>query len=356
VWVTFDTPVDDDDQADAGWVRAQLEAIRQHLLPDSLVLVSSQVPVGFTRSVADDWQTSLPDVEFACSPENLRLGQAIAVFRAPGRVVIGLGTKPSRERLARLFAPFCDRILWMSLESAEMTKHALNSFLAVQVVYTNELARLCERVGADARDVERGLRSDPRIGDKAYVAPGPPLAGGTLARDIQLLRALSAHHGLESPVVEGVVRSNRLHMDWTRDRLSELLAGTDAPRVALLGLTYKAGTDTLRRSASVEVGRWLLERGVEVRAFDPAVRSVPPELNWLHLAPSLHEVLAGADAAVIATPWPEFATLTAEQVVQAMRAPRLVDQAGFLSYLADDPRLTYVCVGRPTPRLVLDAR
>jgi UDPglucose 6-dehydrogenase len=348
VWVTFDTPVDGDDHADAAWVRTQVEAVRSHLAPGTVVVVSSQVPVGFTRSLENDWQSSLPDVTFVCSPENLRLGQAIAVFRAPGRVVVGLGKGANRERLARLFAPFCDRMVWMSLESAEMTKHALNSFLAVQVVYTNELARLCERVGADAGDVERALRSDPRIGEKAYVAPGPPLAGGTLARDVEFLRALAASHGLESPVVEGVVRSNDLHTCWTHDRLNELLAGINAPRVALLGLTYKAGTDTLRRSASIELGRWLVQRGVDVRAFDPAVRSASsPELEGLQLTTSLDDVLSGADAAVVATPWPEFTTLTAEQLVRAMRAPCLVDQAGFLGHLADDPRLTYIRVGRP---------
>jgi UDPglucose 6-dehydrogenase len=228
-----------------------------------------------------------------------------------------------------------------------MTKHALNSFLALQVVYTNELARLCEKLGADAKEVERGLRSDPRIGERAYVSPGPPLAGGTLARDVKILSDLSAARGLNSPLVEAITSSNRLHQAWTRDRLLELLDGVRSPRVALLGLTYKPGTNTLRRSSSVEIGQWLLEQGAEVVAFDPAVGSLPTQLAAIHTAPSLEEALERADAAVIATPWPEFSSLTADTLVNRMRVPRVVDQAGFLGHLGDDPRVIYVRVGRP---------
>ncbi len=347
LWVTFDTPVDEDDRADVDWVRAQLETVRPHLRPGTLILLSSQVPVGFTAQLEREWRQTDPSLQFACTPENLRLGRAIEVFRRPERVVLGTGEGVDRERLARLFAPFTDQIEWMSLASAEMTKHALNGFLAVSVAYTNELARLCERVGADATEVERGLRSEPRIGRRAYVSPGPPIAGGTLLRDIGFLAGLSAEHGLTNPLIGSVRESNLAHQEWAADRAVELLAGIERPRAAVLGLTYKPGTDTLRRSSSLGLAARLAERGIQVSAYDPAIRALPPTVTGIELAGSLDEALAGADVAILATPWPEFRDLTGERLAQQMRQACLIDQAGALPHLADTPRLIYVRVGQP---------
>ena len=348
LWVTFDTPVDDDDQADVAWVRAQLDAVRPHLRPGTLVLVSSQVPVGFTPQLERDWRQTDPSLQFACSPENLRLGKAIEVFRQPERVVLGTGEGVDRARLARLFAPFSENIEWMSLQSAEMTKHALNSFLALSVAYTNELARICERVGADASEVERGLRSEPRIGRRAYVAAGPPIAGGTLLRDITFLSQLAAERSLASPVIDAVRVSNQLHQSWAAERAAELLQGTERPRAAVLGLTYKPGTDTLRRSSAVELAQTLAARGVQVTAYDPAIQTLPQELaQRITLTTTLDAALTGADLAILATAWPDFKTITVEHLVRTMRTPRVIDQAGFLHHLGGDSRLVYVRVGQP---------
>jgi UDPglucose 6-dehydrogenase len=347
LWVTFDTPVDDDDNADVAWVRAQLEAVRPQVRPGTLVLVSSQVPVGFADALERDWRAADSTLQFACSPENLRLGQALEVFRHPDRVVIGVGAGTDRGRLASLFAPFSDTLIWMSLSSAEMTKHAINSFLGLSVAFANELARICEQVGADASEVERGLKSESRIGRRAYVAPGPPMAGGTLLRDVGFLSELASGRGLASPLIDAVRVSNDIHQTWAADRAVALLAGIAQPRAALLGLTYKPGTDTLRRSSSVELARRLLGHGIEVAAYDPSVRALPPALDRIDLAQDLAGALAGADVAILATAWPEFRTITADMLVQAMRQPRLIDQAGLLKDLSNDPRLVYVRVGQP---------
>lgn len=347
LWVTFDTPVDEDDRADVDWVRAKLEAVRPYLRPGMLVLVSSQVPVGFSGRLEEEWRRDEPSLQLACSPENLRLGQALQAFREPARVVVGLGQGTDRTRLERLLAPFSERIEWMSLHSAEMTKHAINGFLGLSVTFANELARICERVGADAAEVERGLKSEPRIGPRAYVAPGPPIAGGTLLRDAGFLSQIAREHDLASPIMDAIRASNQIHHGWARERVAELIVGIADPRVALLGLTYKPGTDTLRRSSALELGQWMAEQGVRVRAFDPAILEPRPELGPIELARDLDDALVGADVAVLATAWPELRELDADRLVWTMRHPRLVDQAGFLPRLADDPRLTYVRVGRP---------
>lgn len=341
VWVCFDTPVDANDNADVQWVRDRLEDIATHLRPGTLVLISSQVPVGFGEKLAAGWQTR--GVRVACSPENLRLGQALNCFRSPDRIVLGCDVR-DRDALTALLAPFSGERVWMSVASAEMTKHAINAFLATSVAFINELARICEVVGADAKEVERGLKSEQRIGPRAYLSPGAAFAGGTLARDIGFLLDLAKEHNRPAHLFSGVRESNECQKNWLRDQLSTVPAGST---VAVLGLTYKPGTDTLRRSGSVELCKWLLSRGVKVRAHDPAVKSPAEELAGVELAESAESALRGADVGVLATPWPEYRTLTPAQVRRAMKRPRVIDPTHFLAVgLANDPAIAYVAAGR----------
>src|SRR5262249_52216826 len=273
LWVTFDTPVNEQDEADVGFVRARLEEVRPALKPGTLVLISSQVPVGFTRALQRDW----PDggLRFAYSPENLRLGKAIEVFCHPERVVLGIEDDADRTRLTELFSPFCSHLEWMTLESAEMTKHALNAFLATSVTFINEVARLCEEVGANAKEVERGLKSEGRIGPRAYLSPGAAFAGGTLARDLRFLVRRGREVQVRTPLLQGVLESNEVHKNWVREHVEQLLDGIEVPVATVLGLTYKPGTSTLRRSSAIELCRWMHERGVRVRGYDPAVPTLP---------------------------------------------------------------------------------
>jgi UDPglucose 6-dehydrogenase len=349
LWVTFDTPVNDRDEADVAFVRSRLESVAPHLRPGTLVLISSQVPVGFTRSLELDWRGR--GLRFAVSPENLRLGKALEVFRRPERVVIGVRSEDDRALLGELFGPFCSRIEWMSVESAEMTKHALNAFLAASVTFINELARVCEAVGADAREVERGLKSEARIGPKAYLSPGSGFAGGTLARDIGFLIDLGRQHGVDTPLFEGVRAGNDLHKGWLRGWVVRLITGVESPVVAVLGLTYKPGTSTLRRSSAVELCRWLAGRGVRVKTFDPAVPESTAELQGVaEVCSDAAGALRNADVAVVATEWPHFRALSADQFAGLMRAPCVIDPNHFLAAtLGSDPRLLYAATGRPAP-------
>ena len=277
-----------------------------------------------------------------------RLGKAIEVFRQPERVIIGLSDEADLPLVRQMFSPFTQRIESMSVESAEMTKHAINAFLALSVAFINELARLCERTGADAREVERGLKSEGRIGPKAYLSPGPAFAGGTLARDVRFLSEFGKKLGIDTPLMQGIVRSNQLHKNWLRDHISESIAQAIDPTVAVLGLTYKPGTDTLRRSTSLELCQWMAEHGVRVQAYDPAVKQLPPELaSAIILAPSAAAALTGADVAVVATAWPEFRSLKADDFLTTMRRARVIDQTYFLAdTLSHHPSVQYIAVGR----------
>ena len=345
LWVTFDTPVNERDEADVSFVRARLEAIADEIPPATLVLISSQVPIGFTRALQSQWRSR--GLRCAYSPENLRLGKAIESFCKPDRVIVGCSEPGDRPVLEALFGPVCARIEWMSLESAEMTKHAINAFLATSVVFINELARLCEALGASAKEVERGLKSEGRIGPRAYLGPGMAFSGGTLARDLRYLVGFGERHAVSTPLLSGVLASNQRHQSWLYDKLKQILSGISQPVAAVLGLTYKPGTNTLRRSASVELCRWLHEQGVRVQAHDPAIRKLPDELQaTMLLCSSPQQALAGADVAIVSTEWADYRSLRAADFLQAMRRAQLVDPNWFLAALAEERQITYLATGK----------
>lgn len=345
VWVTFDTPVDDDDNADVGFVIGAVEALFPHVADGALFVISSQLPVGSTAALE---RSAAPrKISFVYSPENLRLGKAIDVFAKPDRVVAGVRNAADRERFAKLLAPVTDRIEWMSVESAEMTKHALNAFLATSVAFINEIAAICEHTGADAKEVERGLKSERRIGPSAYLGPGAAFAGGTLARDIMFLSQRAEETGVSAELFSGVKRSNDAHKSWPKRRLNELLGGVRGKHIAVWGLTYKPGTDTLRRSLAIELCQWLLSEGATVSAHDPAVRSLPYDLAGVRLMYDAIAAVRGCDALVVMTEWPEYRKIDGDKVAHAMAGGVVLDANRFLQQqLGSNERIVYATVGK----------
>jgi UDPglucose 6-dehydrogenase len=297
-----------------------------HLPKGALVLVSAQMPVGTCGGL----EREFPQFHFACSPENLRLGKAIDAFEKAGRAVVGIRNDARKRVLEELFAPFTPQVLFMRTESAEMVKHALNSFLALSITFINEIARLCELVGADAKEVSAGLKSEARIGPKAYLGPGGPFAGGTLARDVVTLSKLAARKREAISVIPAIKESNDLHRGWAFRRLQSRLGDLRGKSIAVLGLVYTPNTDTLRRSAAVELCQKLLAAGANVSAVDPAVKQLPAELAKVRLAPRMPEAVAGADAAVICTEWPQFRQADWPAAVAAMKQKVIVDANRFL--------------------------
>jgi UDPglucose 6-dehydrogenase len=304
----------------------QVRRALAHLPKGALVLLSSQLPVGTCRQL----KTEFPQFQFACSPENLRLGKAIISFEKAERAIVGIDNPEARPLLEKLFAPFTSQILFMRPESAEMVKHALNSFLALSITFINEVARLCEHVGADARDVSAGLKSDPRVGPKAYLAPGGPFAGGTLARDVVTLMKFADANRETVSVIPAIKASNDSHRGWAFRRLQSRLANLREKTIAVLGLTYTPNTDTLRRSAAIELCQKLLAAGANVTAFDPVIKNLPPELGKISLAGDIASALERADAAVICTEWPQFRQADLAKIIPQMRQPIFVDANRFL--------------------------
>jgi UDPglucose 6-dehydrogenase len=326
LWLCYDTPVNDNDESDVNFVLVNLRRALLHLPKGALVLISAQLPVGTCRKL----EAEFPQFHFACSPENLRLGRAIDSFEKAERVVVGIRDESPKPLLEKLFAPFTPQVLFMRTESAEMVKHALNAFLALSITYINEIARLCELTGADAKEVSAGLKSEPRIGPKAYLGPGGPFAGGTLARDVVTLTKLAEAKSEKISVIPAIKQSNDLHRGWALRRLQSRLGDLHGKTVAVLGLTYTTNTDTLRRSAAVELCRNLLEEGANVHAYDPAVKQLPAELAKVRLSSQITGALSGADAAVVCTEWPEFRGVNWAKITPAMRQRIFVDANRFL--------------------------
>lgn len=346
LWICFDTPVDEDDVADVDFVLDHIREYAADLPSGAVVLISSQLPAGSCHRMETEHEGR--GLSFAYSPENLRLGKALDAFQQPDRVVIGTRESSCKPTLKALFEPFCGTLLWMSPESAEMAKHAVNAFLATSITFANEIARLCEQVGADAKEVEKALKSEARIGPQAYVAPGSAIAGGTLMRDLRFLAGLGTTTGEELVLLPACLAGNEVHRSWPLRVLDNALQGVPNATIAVLGLTYKPGTDTLRRSSALELCRALADRGWTVRAFDPAIKELPNDASGLGLSSSAEEALVGADAAVCCTEWPEFREIDWDRALVSMRRALIVDPSRFLAaVIGSRSQVDYRAVGVP---------
>ena len=350
LWVTFDTPVDEEDQADVEFVLDKIKRVFPEIKDGTVVLISSQVPIGTVRKLENFIKCNFSNkkISFAYSPENLRLGNAIDVFLNPDRIVVGVRSENTKKILENLFSLISEKIEWMSVESAEMTKHAINAFLATSVTFANEIASICEMCGADAKEVERGLKTEKRIGPKAYLSPGSPFAGGTLARDIDFLDKAVQEQSFTIPLIKSVRESNNEHKKWVHRKLFEKFKTLKKLSVAIWGLTYKPETSTLRRSLAVELCDWLICEGANVRVYDPAVQKLPSRWNdQVDSFDNALEALKTTKVLVIGTDWSEFRE-TAKKLLEVVDNDYLViDANGFLQNVIISQEINYIAVGLP---------
>ncbi len=332
VFVAYDTPVRDDDTSDLKIIHDTIEQMGPYLDPHTIVIISAQLPLGTARVLRSRLQKVDRSIELVYSPENLRLGEALACYTHPGHVVIGADSEKAAAAVEELFAPMEAVSLKMSLPSAEMTKHAINSFLAASITLANQWADLCSTVGADFYDVASAMRHDPRIGKQAYLTPGIGFSGGTLGRDLRVLEELNLEKaGGVSPIFGEIWRYNKARINVVRGRCEQALGSVEGRMIALFGVTYKPGTSTLRRSLPLEVAADLRKRGASVRAFDPKAdwKEVPLS-SGLAVCDSPYEAAHGADLLVLLTEWPEFLSLDYGRIKAAMAQPILFDTKNML--------------------------
>ncbi len=332
IFLTFDTKVDEEDQVDLSDINRAVDEIARYIQDDAVLVICSQVPVGTCRKIKEAIaKKGRAKFDVCCMPENLRLGEALNSFLKPDRIVIGANTAATLGRVKNLFEPLkCEQIT-MSVESAEMTKHALNAYNAACISFISEIADLCELSGASAIDVVRALRTDRRVSPYAPINPGLGFSGGTLARDVQVLRKYGDDKEYDTKMLDAIIAVNERRKHLVLSKLNRLFGEVRGLQVGILGLTYKPGTDTLRRSLSLDIAKELIAHGAAVKAFDPKVRAQVPGIPKIDVCATPEEAAKGSDVLVLITEWPEFRKLPLEEIKAAMRRPVFIDAKNFLN-------------------------
>ena len=361
VFIAVGTPTRrGDGHADVSYVNAAAEQVALAMTGYAVVVVvtKSTVPVGTGRRIAEIMRRARPDLEFdvASNPEFLREGSAIGDFMRPDRVVIGTDSERAREVLRRLYRPLYlieAPILFTSLETAELTKYAANSFLAMKVTFINEMADLCERVGADVHDVARGIGLDGRIGRK-FLHAGPGFGGSCFPKDTLALMRIAQDWGAPSRLVEATVAVNDARKSGMAARVIQASGGSvHGKTVAVLGLTFKPETDDMRDAPSVAIVNRLAEEGALIRAYDPVgmdhARTMLP--GSVAYCTDAYDAVAGADVLVLVTEWNEFRALAPDRLCALMRGRLVMDLRNVFDPAAMvRAGLDYHGIGRGAPR------
>jgi len=341
-----------DGHADLSYVFAAAEEIAEALTGYAVVVTKSTVPVGTSRKVEAIIKKKRPGAEFdmASNPEFLREGSAIGDFRRPDRIVVGCDTERAREVMRAVYRPlFLNEtpMLFTSRETSELIKYASNAFLATKITFINEMADLCEKVGADVQDVARGIGLDGRIGSK-FLHAGPGFGGSCFPKDTLALVKTAREHGAPSQIVEAVVQVNDTRKLEMAKKIETAFGGVKGKTVAVLGLTFKPNTDDMRDAPSLVILPYLAEQGAAIRAYDPEGAHEAAKLLQIGFSASAYDALAGADGVVILTEWNEFRALDMAKVKAALKTPLMVDLRNiYRPAQMAEAGFRYVSVGRP---------
>ncbi len=320
-----------DGHADLTYVREAAKQIAHAMRGYTVVVTKSTVPVGTGREVAEIIRANNPKADFdvVSNPEFLREGSAIDDFMRPNRVVIGAESERARGKMRELYRPLYlieTPILFTGLETAELVKYAANGFLAMKISFINQIADLCEKVGADVHDVARGVGLDGRIGQK-FLHPGPGYGGSCFPKDTRALVEIARLAGAPLSLIEATAEFNEARKLKMADRIVAALGGTAAGKViALLGLTFKPNTDDMREAPSLAIAPALIQAGAEVRAHDPEgmaeAKKLVPEMLY---CADPYAAMTGADAVVFLTEWNSYRALDLSRMKACLRQPVVVD-------------------------------
>ena len=355
VFIAVGTPTRrGDGHADLTYVMAAAEDIGRALTGYAVIVTKSTVPVGTNRKVAEAAQAANPAASFdvASNPEFLREGAAIDDFMHPDRVVVGVESPRARKVMADVYRPLFLRefpVVYTGLESAEMIKYAANAFLAAKITFINEIAMLCERVGADIKDVSKGMGMDGRIGNK-FLHAGPGYGGSCFPKDTIALARIGQDHSVPMQITETVIKVNEEIKRRMIDKITDQCdGGLNGKVIAVLGVTFKPNTDDMREAPSLTIVPALVGAGAKVRVVDPQGQregeALLPGVKWMDTP---YQAAQGAHLVVILTEWNEFRAMDLDRLSRKMETPRLADLRNI--YSADEAKAagftSYVAVGR----------
>ena len=357
VFSAVGTPPDEDGSADLKYVLAVARQFGQNINKYTILVTKSTVPVGTAQKVKAAIQEELKkrgvDVLFdvASNPEFLKEGAAIKDFMSPDRVVVGTESEKAKEVMTKLYQPFLlqnFRVIFMDIPSAEMTKYAANAMLATRISFMNDIANLCERVGANVDHVRRGIGTDVRIGQK-FLYAGCGYGGSCFPKDVKALVHTGVDNNYHMEVIEAVERVNERQKSIVYDKLTSLMGDAKGKTIALLGLAFKPETDDMREAPSLVVIRKLLEAGCRVRVYDPiAMDECYRQLgDAVIYATDMYDATLNTDALLLLTEWKQFRLPSWEVIKKIMKCPLIID--GRNIYEAQDMvnlGFDYVCIGR----------
>jgi UDPglucose 6-dehydrogenase len=365
VFITVGTPPRRDGSADTRAIFDVAKTVAQHLDDYQLVVQKSTAPVGTARALLKVLRAHAPrgaQFDVASNPEFLREGAAIETFMRPDRVVIGVESKRAAEILTKIYAPLFlteTPMVVTTLETAELIKYAANCFLATKISFINEIANLCEGLGADVRVVSKGVGMDRRIGSK-FLHAGPGYGGSCFPKDTYALVSMAKGLGEQAGVVAAAIAANERQSERMVEKIVKAVGSRKGARVAILGLAFKPNTDDMREAPALRIIKGLKRRGIQVTAFDPVAADVAcrmPEMKDVGVAADPYDAAKDADAVVIVTEWNEFRNLNLAQLKQTMRKPVLCDLRNI--YDPDEVEaagLAYVGVGRGRIARVMERR
>lgn len=355
VFIAVGTPQNEEDgSAELTQLYGVVKQVAQALKDYTLIIIKSTVPVGTTRAVAEMVAKENPDADFdiASNPEFLREGAAIEDFMRPDRIVVGTDSKRAREILNRLYEPIClngPRIFFTTLESSEMIKYSANSMLALRIAFINEIADMCEKLGANIRDVSLGVGMDSRIGPK-FLQPGPGYGGSCFPKDTLALTHMARGAGCPSRIIEAVVESNNIRKIRMAHRVIEACGGSvKGKTIAVLGLTFKPGTDDMRDSPSLAILPELMKKGAAIRAYDPQGMEEAKKLltGKITFCDDAYSTMQGSDALVLITEWNEFRQLDPARMKSLLKQPLIVDMRNiYKRQRMLEEEFHYVSIGR----------
>lgn len=358
VFSAVGTPPDEDGSADLSYVLAVAKAIGANMKKYTLVVTKSTVPVGTAHKVKDTIQAELDkrgvSIEFdvASNPEFLKEGNAIDDFMSPDRVVVGVESERAKKLMTKLYKPFMmlnSRVIFMDIPSAEMTKYAANSMLATRISFMNDIANLCELVGADVNMVRDGIGSDSRIGRK-FLYPGCGYGGSCFPKDVKALIKTAEQNGYPMRVLKAVEEVNETQKSLLFEKLEKIFNGDlEGKTIALWGLAFKPGTDDMREAPALVLIEKLRKAGCVVRAYDPAAMGESKRRigDTIFYACDMYDALLDADALMLVTEWKEFRLPAWGVVKKTMKQPVILDGRNIYDVKElQDLGFVYHCIGK----------
>jgi UDPglucose 6-dehydrogenase len=347
LYVAVGTPPTESGDADLAAVWSVVDELPAQIDGRPVIVMKSTVPVGTGERVRTRLdERGLRDVGYVSNPEFLAEGSAVADFMKPDRVVVGAFDEGDGDRVVSLFDGVETEIVRCDVPSAELVKLAANAFLSTRISFINEIANVCELVGADVVDVARGVGLDHRLGPH-FLRAGLGFGGSCFPKDVTALKQLAGNEGYPFLLLQAVWEVNELQKRRVVQKLQKHLGDLHGKKIALLGLAFKPNTDDMREAPSRVIAYRLLSEGAEVRAWDPVAK--PERFSGVVLCDSVLDAVRGADAAVIVTEWPELSTLASPQVRDAMAKPVIVDGRNLLDPAAvRNAGFVYEGIGRPS--------